>query len=355
MRRAWTWTRRAGCRRPGSCCRPAAASGTAGSPSMPASREYLLRHLPDIPDALTRGSATVTLWEDMLDGRARAAGVVDMLVTALPRERDELNVQRMLSYTQQGYWRFLSDRRARRADAAARADPERRARARRHPEPEVGVVLGAARHGADARRRCSGSSGSGGRTETVPGLVLAEPDFVALAQELAVRGVPAWQEILDLQLERTENPDRKARFAFVRPVAVSRPARPRRVLREPGRRDSAAAASRGCSKGCPTSITRCERRRRGSTFPAASRCCARSSGRATSSFRSDGWTRRSRGIAPRAPRRWSGRSSRPFHRTTPTGSGGSSCRRPTIYSERRARRPSCGCCDASRTRCRPHR
>ena len=33
-----------------------------------------------------------------------------------------------------------------------------------------------------------------------------------------MRGVPAGQEILDLQLERTQNPDRKARFAFVRPA-----------------------------------------------------------------------------------------------------------------------------------------
>ena len=40
-------------------------------------REYLLHHLADIPDALTRGSAMVTLWEDMLDGRSRAADVVE--------------------------------------------------------------------------------------------------------------------------------------------------------------------------------------------------------------------------------------------------------------------------------------
>ena len=52
----------------------------------------------------------------------------------------------------------------------------------------------------------------------VPGLPLAEPDYITLALELAVREVPAWQEILDEQLTRTENPDRKARLAFVRPA-----------------------------------------------------------------------------------------------------------------------------------------
>src|SRR4029079_8425938 len=56
------------------------------------------------------------------------------------------------------------------------------------------------------------------KTESVEGLVLAEPDFILLAEELAVRHVPAWQEILDGQFARIENPDRKARFAFVRPA-----------------------------------------------------------------------------------------------------------------------------------------
>jgi aminopeptidase N len=62
------------------------------------------------------------------------------------------------------------------------------------------------------------------RTETVPGLPLAEPDEITLALELAVRGVPAWDEILHLQLARTQNPDRKARFAFVMPALSADPA-----------------------------------------------------------------------------------------------------------------------------------
>jgi len=56
------------------------------------------------------------------------------------------------------------------------------------------------------------------KSETVPGLPFAEPDYIQLAEELAVRAVPAWQEILELQFTRIENPDRKARFAFVRPA-----------------------------------------------------------------------------------------------------------------------------------------
>jgi aminopeptidase N len=52
----------------------------------------------------------------------------------------------------------------------------------------------------------------------VPGLTLAEPDEMTLALELAVREVPRWNEILQLQASRTQNPDRKARFEFVAPA-----------------------------------------------------------------------------------------------------------------------------------------
>jgi aminopeptidase N len=58
----------------------------------------------------------------------------------------------------------------------------------------------------------------------VPGLTLSEPDYTSLAQELAVRGVPRGAAILDEQLARITNPDRKARFAFVRPALSCDPA-----------------------------------------------------------------------------------------------------------------------------------
>jgi aminopeptidase N len=62
------------------------------------------------------------------------------------------------------------------------------------------------------------------RTEPIPGLTFAETDDIAMAQELAVREVPGWQDILKTQYERIKNPDRKARFAFVMPALSNDPA-----------------------------------------------------------------------------------------------------------------------------------
>ena len=52
----------------------------------------------------------------------------------------------------------------------------------------------------------------------MPGVPLAERDFTALAQGLAVRGVQGSAEILAAQRDRIENPDRRAAFEFVMPA-----------------------------------------------------------------------------------------------------------------------------------------
>jgi aminopeptidase N len=189
----------------------------------PATREYLLHHLADIPDALTRGSAIVTLWEDMLDGQARAADVVDTLVMSLPRERDEQNVQRMLSYVRQGYWTFLPAA-AREALAPALERTLRDGLAAAPAQSLKSAWFSALRDVALTPATLQWLERVWNRTESVSGLTLAEPDYIVLSEELAVREVRESEKILSAQLARIENPDRKARFEFVRPALSSDPA-----------------------------------------------------------------------------------------------------------------------------------
>jgi aminopeptidase N len=56
------------------------------------------------------------------------------------------------------------------------------------------------------------------RDVRVAGLRLSETDEADLAADLALREVPATAEILAAQLQRLENPDRKARFQFLMPA-----------------------------------------------------------------------------------------------------------------------------------------
>ncbi len=59
---------------------------------------------------------------------------------------------------------------------------------------------------------------------SIAGLPLAETDEADLAVDLALREVPGTPAMLDAQVLRFKNPDRKARFVFVMPALSSDPA-----------------------------------------------------------------------------------------------------------------------------------
>jgi aminopeptidase N len=153
----------------------------------------------------------------MLDGRVPPSSMLDTLMRALPRERNELTVQRMLGYTQQADWRWIpaTDRSklALQLESLLRAglDSAKTASLK-------SAWFNALRDVATTTPTLQWLERVWEKTEAVPGLVLAEPDFITLAQELAVRGVPNAEKILEQQIARTENPDRKARMIFVHPA-----------------------------------------------------------------------------------------------------------------------------------------
>jgi aminopeptidase N len=186
------------------------------------SREYFLARVEEVADPLTRGSAWVTLWDNLLEGQVAPRTFVDAGLRALPRESDEQNVDRVLGYLTRIYWRFLSD------DDRSAVGPRfetalREGLARASTTSQKASWFNAYRDTARSPESLAWLERVWRRDEQVPGLPLAEPDEIALALELAVRGVPGWQAILQMQLNRTQNPDRKARFAFVMPALSADP------------------------------------------------------------------------------------------------------------------------------------
>src|SRR5262249_19009356 len=71
------------------------------------SAAYLLANMPRIDDALTRGAAWVSLWDNVLEGRVSPGVFIDSAVRALPDESDEQNAQRVLAYVSRAFWRYL--------------------------------------------------------------------------------------------------------------------------------------------------------------------------------------------------------------------------------------------------------
>jgi len=182
-----------------------------------ASRDYLAAHVADIPNVLTRGAAWVTLWDALLDRAIPATTFVDTALAAVAVEPDEQSRARILGYAGSAWWRFLgpADRtsRAAAAEATLRAGLERATTA-----GQKSAWFGAIRRIATTPDTLAWLTRVWDRSETLAGLPLAEADYSALAMDLAVRDVPRAAEILDQQLARIDNPDRKARFQFIMPA-----------------------------------------------------------------------------------------------------------------------------------------
>jgi len=180
-------------------------------------RRYLLNHLPDVPDALTRGSAWITLWDELLERHVSPAALFDLALRAVRIESDELNVQRMLDTLDSVFWRFSTEA-ARGARAAEIERVLQEGLDRAATQSLKGAWFRALMHMALTPGAIAWLTRVWRLEVQVPGLILSEPDYTALAQELAVRGVPDAEGILDAQLDRIQNPDRRARFAYVRPA-----------------------------------------------------------------------------------------------------------------------------------------
>jgi aminopeptidase N len=182
-----------------------------------ASRLALLTRIHTLADPLHRAVAWQTLYEEVLDGALPPAAFLAAALVAIERERDELVAPQVLGHARAVYWRWLD------------------AEARRTVAPAYEAVLWRALDAAPTPGRKASYFGSLVSVTLTPagiarleriwrgaevprGLPLAEPQFVALAEALAVRDVPDAAAILDAQDARITNPDRRARFRFVRPA-----------------------------------------------------------------------------------------------------------------------------------------
>jgi len=186
----------------------------------PLTRQFLMAQLPSIKDDLARAIAWVTLWDAMLEQQVAPDALIELALKALPAEKVELNVQRVTEYLTSAYWRFIP------------------ARARRQIAPQIEDLLWQRMEKAPTTSLKSTyfktfssivlSEAGAHKLErvwrkeiTISRLPFSEQDYTTMALELAVREVPGWSEMLNEQLARIKDPERKARFEFVMPAVAA--------------------------------------------------------------------------------------------------------------------------------------
>jgi aminopeptidase N len=179
------------------------------------SQSYLESHLPTVGDPLARGVAWSALWESLLGGRMAPSRWFDMAALNLRTEEDAQLIGEWLYDLNVVWWRFLTP--AQRAERAASLEAMLRGRLDAAVDPGLKSTWFAwLRKVATTPETVAWLRALWQRQATIPGLPLVEADETSLAYALALRGVEGSSNVLDAQGERITNPDRRARFRFVR-------------------------------------------------------------------------------------------------------------------------------------------
>lgn len=202
------------------------------------SQNHLMTELPTIADPLARSVAWSALWEALLGGRLTPTAWFEMAALNLRTERDAQLFGDWIVDVRTVWWRFLTP--AQRSERAPALEALLRGRLDAAAEPGAkSTWFAALRNVAITPPTVAWLRALWQREATLPGLPLVEADETALAYALALRGVEGQQALLDAQRDRITNPDRKARFEFVR-GAVSADAGERerwfRALADPANR-----------------------------------------------------------------------------------------------------------------------
>ncbi len=178
------------------------------------SRTYLLQNFQSLPEAVSRATAWMTLYDALLEAEVTPGRFVRSGLAGLKTEPSEQNISFLLTTLSTVYWGFLSGE-------------EREALAPDFEKEAWNLFLAA--HSPSLKATCFKGFTRIAITQDgiqrlrdvwdgrlkLHGLDLSEQDFMKLAWELAARGAPDLQDVLAREVGRIKNPDRSREFAFV--------------------------------------------------------------------------------------------------------------------------------------------
>jgi len=180
------------------------------------SKKYLLENFNTIEKDLYKGNILVTLWENMLNGLIEPEEFIKTISISLKTEENEQIVHQMLSYLETIYWKFLTEK--------------QRKIFTRKVENILWNLLN--KQGSknkveyfETYQRIALSKQAINRLILIwekklkiPGLELSQGQFTELSFEIAIRDFDKSGNILEKQLSRIKNPDKKERMKFIIPA-----------------------------------------------------------------------------------------------------------------------------------------
>lgn len=182
-----------------------------------ASRDWLMKNLPQLKDPLHKATGILLLWEEMLHGVIPPGILFDSYLKILKNEDDQLNAERILFHLRTIFWKFFeNDIRKKVAE-----NFERELLSRLSESEEKGTKNAYFRTYYSIVTTQKGISFLREIWEEkvkIPGLELSESDYINLSYELALKIPDSAEEILARQLTNISNPDRIESYKFVMPA-----------------------------------------------------------------------------------------------------------------------------------------
>ncbi|PIQ20670.1 MAG: aminopeptidase, partial [Cytophagales bacterium CG18_big_fil_WC_8_21_14_2_50_42_9] len=180
--------------------------------------EAVAQGLEHLKNPVARASGYISLYENMLNGRAvNPQALLTIYRAALTREPEELNLKLLTGYLSDIYWRLLkpTDRTA----LAPELEKELWQALEKNPTPNAKKLLFKTYQSIALTPAAQKQLYQIWEQEQPPaGVKLNEDDYTALAQALALRNYPHSQQLLTQQLARIKNPDRQQRLQFLMPA-----------------------------------------------------------------------------------------------------------------------------------------
>jgi aminopeptidase N len=179
----------------------------------------IFNQIYSIGKSVNRSSAYISLYENMLNSRyIKPLELLNLFIEGLDQEKEELNLKLITNYISSIYWEFISVHE--RTDISASLEIALWNSMQKQSLPNNKKVLFKTYQdvyqSVDASRRLNEIW----ENQKAPtGIKLTEDDYTSLAFSLVLRDNDS--SILDKQLKRITNVDRRKRFEFITPAVSS--------------------------------------------------------------------------------------------------------------------------------------
>lgn len=180
-------------------------------------KQFLLANMHKVKDDLHRGIAWINLYENLREGEVAGKDFILAAEKQIAKEKNTLILSRMLSYIRSAYWLHIST--------------EDRKIIGEHLEESLWIRLNQEKdmgNKSSLYTTLSSITESNGRLEqlykvwkeeiAIGGFSLSETKATSLACNLAIKMPEKAEELINTQIDRIQNPDRKKKMIFVAPA-----------------------------------------------------------------------------------------------------------------------------------------